>query len=250
MTMPVNPDMPACRLFDDIFSRWLTQFEQWKRITLPPEALHQLAFDYSNQTVADYSRRLTRELGTPFKQHIDAAIYALVALLDETVLYSDWPALSWWQDCPLEYHLWQTHSAGDQFPAHIQALLNERNPAQRDLAALYLRCLTLGFGVKRDNFDEQAHQETCRLLWHFAFQEEAQMSGIAQKLNADSLASPLQLPPRRRLPDNSRLHLIAFIVLLALLLLSQRLWLSIEDAIGVSTLPNFPVTQYCEGDRS
>ncbi|MBU5604802.1 DotU family type IV/VI secretion system protein, partial [Citrobacter sp. S55_ASV_140] len=149
---PTNPDMPACRLFDDVFSRWLAQFERWKSTTLPPDELHTEAFEYASQAVAEYNRRLIRELGTPFQQQIDDAVYALVALIDESVLYGDWPALSLWQSCPLEYHLWQTHSAGDLIPHKITALLNERSPGQRDLAALYLRCLTLGFGSRRDDF--------------------------------------------------------------------------------------------------
>ncbi|CBG90127.1 DotU family type IV/VI secretion system protein [Citrobacter rodentium] len=248
--MSVTPDMPACRLFDDLFSRWLAQFEQWKSAPLPPDELHRQAFDYSCQAVAEYSRRLSRELGAPFRAHIDAAVYALVALIDETVLYGDWPALTFWQACPLEFHLWQTHCAGDRFPVCVQTLLDERNPASRDLAALYLRCLTLGFGARRSDFNPLAHKETCRMLWHFAFQQDAEPGDIVTRLDASSLGSPLLLPPRRRLPDNSRLHLIAVVVLLALLLLSQRLWLSIEDAIGVDTLPVFPVSTFCGGEKS
>lgn len=246
---PVDPDMPASRLFDDIFSRWLAQFERWKSSTLPPDALHQQAFEYANQSVAEYSRRLTRELGSPFQQQIDDALYALVALIDETVLYSNWPALTLWQNCPLEYHLWQTHSAGDRIPRKIDTVLSERNPGQRDVAAVWLRCLTLGFGSRREDVDAQTRQETCRLLWRFAFQCDAQPEDIAGRMDSASLGSPLQLPPRRRLPDNTQLHLIAIIVLVALLLFSQRLWLSIEDAIGVTTLPDFPVTQSCPGDE-
>lgn len=248
--MPAMTDMPACRLFDEIFSRWLGQFEQWKITPLTPTELHQQAFDLSHQAMAEYSRRLTRELGAPFHMHIDAAVYALVALMDETILCShDWPALSLWQACPLEYDLWQTHSAGDEVPRRIQTLLMERNPAMRDLAALYLRCLTLGFGASRQNAHTQAHQETCQLLWRFAFQQEPQPETIPKRLAEEALGQSLQLPPRRRLPDNSRLHLTALVVLFALLLLSQRLWLSLEDAIGVNTLPDFPVTQSCQGEN-
>lgn len=246
---PVTTDMPASRLFDEIFSRWLGHVEQWKLATLPPAELHQQAFEISHQAMAEYSRRLTRELGAPFRLQIDAAVYALVALMDETILCSrDWPALALWQACPLEYDLWQTHSAGDEIPQRISALLAERNPAMRDLAALYLRCLTLGFGTSRRNFNAEAHQETCQLLWHFAFQHDPSAEEIPARLEEDVLGQPLQLPPRRRLPDNSRLHLTAIVVLFALLLLSQRLWLSIEDAIGINTLPDFQVTQYCQGE--
>lgn len=247
--MHVVPDMPASRLFDEIFSHWLVQFDAWKSSTLPPAELHNQAFEYGNQRVGEYSRRLTRVLGAPFQQQIDDAVYALVALIDETVLYSDWPALALWQNCPLEYHLWQTHSAGDRIPRKITALLNERNPGLRDLAALYLRGLTLGFGSRRDDFDQQTHLETCRLLWHFAFQYDADPCVLAPRMASAALGSPLQLPVHRRLPDNSRLHLIAIIILLALLLVSQRLWLSIEDAISVNALPDFPVTQSCPGDK-
>lgn len=242
--MDTHADMPACRLFDDIFSRWLEQFSHWKSMTLPPEVLHEQAFEYSNQRVAEFSRRLTREMGETFHVHIDAAVYALVALIDETVLHSDWPALSYWQACPLEYHLWQTHSAGDELPARILTLLSERQPGHRALAALYLRCLTLGFG----NTASQTHHETCRLLWQFAFQCEPDTTHIAPQLEENTLEQPLRLPTRRRLPDNSRLHLIALAVVVALLLLSQQLWLSIDEAIGTTSLPEFPVTQYCEGD--
>lgn len=73
---PVDPDMPACRLFDEIFSRWLAQFERWKSTMLPPNELHNQAVEYASQTVAEYNRRLSRELGTPFQQQIDAAVYA------------------------------------------------------------------------------------------------------------------------------------------------------------------------------
>ncbi|ECP4590135.1 T6SS protein Cts2U [Salmonella enterica subsp. enterica serovar Muenchen] len=248
--MPITPDMPASRLFDAIFSRWLTQFEHWKSIHLPPDELYRQVFDYSCHAVAEYGRRLTLELGVPFQTRIDAGIYALVALIDETVLYSsDWPALTFWQTCPLEYHLWQTHSAGDQFPFRVQTLLDERSPAERDLAALYLRCMTLGFGAKRNVFDPGAHQETCRMLWRVAFQQDVSADEIAQRLDANSLGSALQLPLRRRLPDNSRLHLIGVIILLALLLLSQRLWLSIENTIDTSTLPTFKTGLVCRGNK-
>ncbi|MDB2178907.1 DotU family type IV/VI secretion system protein [Citrobacter farmeri] len=243
--MPMATDMPASRLFDTVFTCWLTQFEHWKTSTQAPEMLYQQAFSWSNQVVSDYAQRLNRELGSPFQAQIDAAVYALVALIDETVLYTPWPAHLQWQACPLEYHLWQTHRAGDALPQRIQVLLSERLPGQRDLAALYLRCLTLGFGIHRDDFNETAHQETCRLLWHFAFQQAPRAADIVERLNADSLGAPLQLPPRRRLPDHSRLHLVALIVLLALLLLSQHLWLGLEGAIGVNTLPGFSATQLC-----
>lgn len=247
--MPAMTDMPASRLFDEIFSRWLGQFEQWKIAPLTPTELHQQAFSLSHQAMAEYSRRLTRELGAPFHVQIEAAVYALVALIDETILCcQDWPALSLWQACPLEYDLWQTHSAGDELPRRIETLLTERNPAMRDLAALYLRCLTLGFGASRQNAYAQDHQETCQLLWRFAFQHDPHPETLPERLEAEALGQSLQLPPRRRLPDNSRLHLTAIVVLFALLLLSQRLWLSIEDAIGVNSLPDFPVTQSCPGD--
>ena len=241
-----HADMPTCRIFDDLFSRWLGQFAAWKSTALAPQALHEQAFEYSNQLVAEYSRRLTREMGEPFQAHTQDAVYAFVALIDETVLNSDWPALSYWQACPLEYHLWQTHSAGDRLPARIQQLLSERKPGHRALAALYLRCLTQGFG----DTTSKTHRETCRLLWQFAFQSEADIAQIAPRLEENSLGQPLQLQTRRRLPDNTRLHLIALVVLIAFLLLSQRLWLSIDEAIGSGSLPDFPVAQYCEGDKS
>ena len=77
--MPMATDMPASRLFDTVFTCWLTQFEHWKTSTQAPEMLYQQAFSWSNQVVSDYAQRLNRELGSPFQAQIDAAVYALAA---------------------------------------------------------------------------------------------------------------------------------------------------------------------------
>ncbi len=101
----------------------------------------------------ELSTRITRRLwrsafasvGDAAGVQVKAMVYAFVALVDETLVFSAWPGQGAWQDKPLESHLYGSRQAGEYLPLAIKRLLDERAPASRDLANVYLQCLILGF---------------------------------------------------------------------------------------------------------
>ena len=84
---------------------------------------------------------------------------------------------------PLESHLYGSRQAGEYLPLAIKRLLDERAPASRDLANVYLQCLILGFrGRLRRPRGEALHEKWRQALFAFAWQREADAADLGRRL--------------------------------------------------------------------
>ncbi|MDF5918844.1 DotU/TssL family secretion system protein [Pseudomonas aeruginosa] len=146
------------------------------------------------RTVHRITRRLWRSafasVGDAAGVQVKAMVYAFVALVDETLVFSAWPGQGAWQEKPLESHLYGSRQAGEYLPLAIKRLLDERAPASRDLANVYLQCLILGFrGRLRGPRGEALHEKWRQALFAFAWQ--------ARRTPPTSAVALSSLPPRR-----------------------------------------------------
>jgi type VI secretion system protein ImpK len=74
------------------------------------------------------------------------AIFAAVALLDESALNSRQPSLATWAGRPLQEELFGGHMGGEWFFQHVEQLLaRPDSPALADLLEVHHLCLLLGF---------------------------------------------------------------------------------------------------------
>jgi type VI secretion system protein ImpK len=74
------------------------------------------------------------------------AVFAVVALLDESALNARQPALAEWARRPLQEELFGGHMAGEWFFQHLDQLLARPDtPALADLLEVHQLCLLLGF---------------------------------------------------------------------------------------------------------
>ncbi len=72
--------------------------------------------------------------------------FAVVALLDESVLNARQPALADWARCPLQEELFGNHMAGEWFYQHVDQLLSRPDSAAlADVLEVHQLCLLLGF---------------------------------------------------------------------------------------------------------
>ena len=77
------------------------------------------------------------------------AQYAAVALVDETVMSSDWEGAEEWRQEPLQVHYYGDFLAGEQF---FDRLDEVRGAGEEDLVEVYFLALCAGFrGVFRDD---------------------------------------------------------------------------------------------------
>jgi type VI secretion system protein ImpK len=74
------------------------------------------------------------------------AIYAYIALLDESVLNSSQPMFSEWPRQPLQEEVFGDHIAGENFFRHLGDLLGRQDSEDvGDALEVYQLCLLLGF---------------------------------------------------------------------------------------------------------
>jgi type VI secretion system protein ImpK len=77
-----------------------------------------------------------------------AAKYALVAWVDEVLIEAPWPGRSWWVDNTLEWELFNTHDAYEQF--YVRAA-DAATMTNKDALETFFICVVLGFrGLYRD----------------------------------------------------------------------------------------------------
>jgi type IV/VI secretion system ImpK/VasF family protein len=73
------------------------------------------------------------------------ARYAIVALLDEIVLGSDFPFRERWASKPLQLELFDDFNAGEEFFRKLDKVRSDRSAAAADVLEVYGLCLGLGF---------------------------------------------------------------------------------------------------------
>lgn len=154
------------------------------------------------------------------------ARYLKAALADERMLAVDWAGRAHWRSVLIEAQLFQTSCAGEQVFEEIEQILTRREPTQRPVARLYLSALSLGFqGRYRGAASLEPIADYRRALFQFIYQREPQLQGRERTVSPGAYASTLSHLPARRLPRLSRPWVLALLVLLGLLAVSELLWL-------------------------
>lgn len=222
-------DAPLSSAFRQTWQQWQQDWLHLPKDSEDEVALVETVVELSTQASQRLWRTAYSRVGDSATEQVKALVYAFVALVDETLLFTPWPGQAAWQDKPLESRVYASRQAGEQVPAAIQTLLEEQQPTARDLANVYLQCLILGFHGRLRGEHSQAQLEKWRLaLYRFAWQDEASYEGVSQRLAQPSLATPLQLPVRTILPDGLRLALGILAMVLLLTGLGQWFWRDIR----------------------
>lgn len=158
------------------------------------------------------------------------AQYVMAALGDEVFLHLDWRGRQVWAGALLEARLSGTHVAGERVFDRIDQLLRDRDPVQRDLAAVYLMALSLGFqGRYRESRDAARLEEYRRELFGFVFRRQPSLVRGERRLFPPAYEHTLRSappPPARRA---TRWAAVLAGVALAYLLAAGLAW---RDASG------------------
>ena len=223
---------PLSAAFGKSWAQWLDIWPALSNSTEGAEhAVAQAATEASRLT-----RRLWRDayaaVGDAPGGQAKAMVYAFVALLDETLLFSPWPGRQQWQEQPLESRLFNSRAAGERIPRAINKLLGECDPATRELANVYLQCLNLGFqGRLRGARGQLLHEKWRYALFAFAWQRDADTQTVGPMLEQPAMAPPSRLPVRRMLPDGLRLSLFIGLGLVLILAIGHLLWRDIASRL-------------------
>jgi type VI secretion system protein ImpK len=87
-----------------------------------------------------------RECGIDSSKYLDAE-YAIVALIDETILNIDGECRNYWISQPVQLEIFQNNNAGEYFFIKLHKLSCEPEK-NRDVLEVYFLCMSLGFEGK------------------------------------------------------------------------------------------------------
>lgn len=162
----------------------------------------------------------------------DDAQYVMTALADEKFIKLDWADREDWLAHLLESRLFKSHTAGIIFFQRLDRILRERDPADRELAGVYLMALSLGFrgqfhGPESDNKLAQYR----RHLFAFVFHRQPGVENLPY-LFPQAHENTLREKRKARLP---RLRLWQAALCLAIVLylgVSHGLWSTLIKPLG------------------
>ncbi len=157
------------------------------------------------------------------------AVFAVVALLDESILNSENPAFHDWSRRPLQEEIFGSFVAGEMFFSGVDRLIaRDDSLVLADVLEVYYLCLLLGYGGRysagaRGNL-QQVIDKVGRRIYH-----------IRKNLHGDTGALPQEQAPRRRGdPWSRRLSWVAMATFAVAFLFFLFYWFSLNS--GASSL--------------
>jgi type IV/VI secretion system ImpK/VasF family protein len=157
---------------------------------------------------------------------IDLLHYALVSLIDEILITTNWEGRKLWSNMTLENHIFSSRSSGDLFFEHCQKIMTDRDYKSRSLAMCYYLCLCSGFRGKYhlQEYQEKIEQIKSDLL---QFYDEGNYEKIAD-CNVILPENNFIINENNFDEKNKKINYTIFtlnlIVLVAFLLLSAFIW--------------------------
>lgn len=172
--------------------------------------------------------------GTYGAEFYKEAQYVMVALADEVFLNTEWEGRSHWVSNLLETKIFQTHAAGELFFQKLERLLLDRDPVYRDLGAVYLMALSLGFkGKYRGGHDDAARLlEYRRQLFEFVFRREPDLTDETRRLFPETYFHTIRDEQKRRLPNPRAWVILLVAVLAAYVAITHAIWLNLTQGLS------------------
>jgi type VI secretion system protein ImpK len=157
------------------------------------------------------------------------AQYVMAALADEIFLYLDWPGREAWRANLLEFKLFQSYRAGEEIFRRIEALLRTRDPADSELAKIYLMAIALGFRGELRGPEGQARVDVYRReLYTFLTNRDPGTPREPQSLFPEAYQNNVEASGAgRRLSAARRWLLAGLLLALVWILASHRVWLGL-----------------------
>ena len=172
---------------------------------------------------ADLSRSVT---GTMINYYREAQ-YVMVAVADEIFVRLAWSGAHYWSANLLETERFGTRRAGQAIFERIDALLERADPNDKELAAVYLTALALGFqGRHADRPDGGALERYRGQLYRFIFERHPDLSQPLRRLVPQCYEDTIAAGAGRKLRSPRLWWWAAAAVVALWLAVSQLVWVT------------------------
>jgi type VI secretion system protein ImpK len=154
--------------------------------------------------------------------------YVMAALADETLLHHvEWEGREAWNKHLIEYRLFQTRRAGDEFFDRLDRLLLTPDPMYKDLATVYLLAIMLGFrGRYYSANDKGKIGYYRRQLFVFIFHGQPELSKETKKLFPETYLHTVQEAADRKVPQVRIWYILLALLVVIYVVASRSIWLN------------------------
>jgi type VI secretion system protein ImpK len=193
-----------------------------------PAAARQRLVSMLRAQEADVSRWATG----PALQYQREAQYVMAAAADDLFVRLPWSGAAYWEANLLELERFGTRSAGQTVFTRVDQLLMEANPEKRDLAAVYLTALALGFRGRYGDRDDGGEIERYRRrLYEFIFEKSPDLTEPLRKIVPACYDSTVDAGAGRRLRSPRTWWWVTAGIVALWLVVAQVLWTSLASPL-------------------
>lgn len=170
--------------------------------------------------------RLRRMVVGPSSMYVQDAFYAFTALADEILINLPWQGKDYWRQNCMEIKFFQTQIAGEKVFQQIDYLLKKTDPLQKELARIFLLCLSLGFLGKYRAQDLIVIDSYKQKLFSFINLRNPRFnsSHIPEEIFRGNMAHVFTSSSGKGLPDLKQWGWTAFAVFVTYLFISYGVW--------------------------
>lgn len=160
------------------------------------------------------------------------AQYVMAALADEVFVNLEWEGRELWARQLLEAHMFGSHVSGERLFERAEALMNQGEDADWELAFIYLSAISLGFlGKYRGVADDGSLQRLRRRLLAFVTRGRGALGDNGDPLFPETMEYTLESTEELRLPPVRRWATILAVLLVAFVALSHVLWVDVSAGL-------------------
>jgi type VI secretion system protein ImpK len=189
---------------------------------------HRLVALFQRQAIAAWKNG-----GSYGAEYYKEAQYVMVALADDIFLHMEWEGQRAWDSNLLEAKLFRTHAAGQIFFEKLDRLLREQNPVHRDLAAIYLMALSLGFKGKYYGMDDRGKLARYRRqLFVFIFDREPELDDKTRYVFPEAYYHNVREESHRKLSDPRKWFVVLGLVIIVYTAATQAFWVQFTQELN------------------
>jgi type VI secretion system protein ImpK len=183
--------------------------------------------------IMEQQSMLAGRRGSDYTGFYKQAEYVMAALADEIMLHHlDWVGKEAWNNHLIEYRLFKTRIAGEEFFTRLDRLLQTPDPIYKDLATVYLLAIMLGFRGKYWGDQDRGKIDFYRRqLFVFIFHGEPELKKDTKKLFPEAYLHTVEEGAGRKVPQVKVWYLLLGVLVVVYLLIARSIWINSTDEI-------------------
>jgi type VI secretion system protein ImpK len=156
------------------------------------------------------------------------AEYVMAALADEILLHHlEWDGKEAWNNHLIEYRLFRTRIAGEEFFNRLDRLLQTPDPMFNDLATVYLFAIMLGFrGRYWASNDRGRIDYYRRQLFTFIYGRQPELHKDTKKLFPEAYIHTVEEGPGRQAANVKIWYFLLAAMMVAYFFISRSVWVN------------------------